>query len=181
MFNMSDKPSAQAAIFAEKCDKVTKQLSNLQQRERRLVRPGSLQTRSALGAVAMAAASGVSTSVVSSLIDELLTAPSLAAILHPAVTQEELANSKSGLTKFLLPDLVPTMVCLDLACTTPVPHQICRSLVDLARKRQQGEMKCSSCGNSFTIMFFVFLFCFVLFIIQGNKLSSPVTKTLPLE
>ena len=140
MFHVNDKPSAQAAVFAEKYDKVTKQLANLQPKPKRLgSRASSVQARSALGAVAMAAASGVNASVVSSLMDELLSIPSLAAVLHPSVREEELESDRSGLSKLLSPDFVPAMVCLDLACTLTVPRPISESLVELALRRIQGN------------------------------------------
>lgn len=141
MFEMHSKPSAQAAIFAEKYSSAFKELSKLQPKARQsLSRRGSAPSRT-LGAVAMAAASGVTSSVVSNLIDELLTSPNLASILLPDVDCEDEAIKKSLLYRFVSPQLIPVMVCLDLACTANVSFEMCKSLVETANSRLvQGKI-----------------------------------------
>lgn len=138
MFNMQEKPSAQAAVFAEKYAKKVKHLESLQPKTRRAMTPGlmkSLKPLGALGAVAMAAASGSETVLVSSRIDELLATASLTAILNPNLKPEDWVNGNSTLTKFFNPQFVPTMVYFDLACTVSVSLSTCRALLDMARSR----------------------------------------------
>ena len=144
MFNMAQKPSAQAAVFAEKYDKSVKHLESLQPKASRISSQGLLKSRKPLGAlraVAMAAASGSHTSLISSLIDELLTTPSLAAVLNPSISSEDMATGNSTLVKFLDPQMVPTMLCVDLACTAAVSWSVCKSLLEMAKSRLvEGRM-----------------------------------------
>ena len=138
MFNMEEKPSAQAAVFAEKYAKKVKHLESLQPKTRRAMTPGLIKLQKplgALGAVAMAAASGSETVLASSCIDELLATPSLTAILNPNLKPEEWVNGNSTLIKSFNPQFVPTMVYFDLACTVSVSLSTCRALLDMARSR----------------------------------------------
>ena len=138
MFNMAQKPSAQAAVFAEKYGKTVKQLESLLPKVRRVTAQGLSKSRKplgGLGAVAMAAASGASTSMVSNLIDELLTMPSLTAILNPSLNPEDLASGNATLVKFLDPYMVPTMLCVDLACTAAISWSVCKTLLEMAKSR----------------------------------------------
>ena len=138
MFNMAEKPSAQAAVFAEKYSKTVKHLESLQPKVRRVTTQGLSKSRKplgGLGAVAMAAASGASTSVVSNVIDELLAMPSLNAVLNPSLTPEDLANGNSTLVKFLDPKMVPTMLCVDLTSTASVSWSVCKTLLEMAKSR----------------------------------------------
>lgn len=147
MFNMAQKPSAQAAVFAEKYDKSVKHLESLQPKASRISSQGLLKSRKPLGAlraVAMAAASGSHTSLISSLIDELLTTPSLAAILNPSISSEDMATGNSILVKFLDPQMVPTMLCVDLACTAAVSWSVCKSLLEMAKSRLIEDPSASS-------------------------------------
>jgi len=139
MFQMHDKPSAQAAIFAEKFTNAFKELSKLQPRTRRNLSRRSSTSRT-MGAVAMAAASGVTSSVVSNLIDELLTSPNLFEILLHNLDPADEAIQKSPLYRYVHPELIPAMVCLDLACTANVSWQVCKNLLDTAKSRHlQGQ------------------------------------------
>lgn len=138
MFHISQKPSAQAAVFAEKYSKSVKHLESLQPKTRRVTTQGLSKHHKplgALGAVAMAAASGSQTSLVSNLIDELLTTPSLAAVLNPSLSPEVLVSGNSTLVKFLDPQMVPTMLCIDLACTTSVSWSVSKALLEMAKSR----------------------------------------------
>ena len=143
MFNMAEKPSAQALAFAEKYSKTMKHLESLQPKGRRVQSQGLLKSRKplgGLGAVAMAAASGASNSMVSNLIDELLAMPSLSAVLDPSLTPENLANGNSTLVKFMDPEIVPTMLCVDLASTAAVSWSVCKTLLDMGKSRiTEGE------------------------------------------
>lgn len=143
MFNMAEKPSAQALAFAEKYSKTMKHLESLQPKGRRVQSQGLLKSRKplgGLGAVAMAAASGASNSMVSNLIDELLAMPSLSAVLDPSLTPENLANGNSTLVKFMDPEMVPTMLCVDLASTAAVSWSVCKTLLDMGKSRiTEGE------------------------------------------
>ncbi|XP_048586399.1 zinc finger FYVE domain-containing protein 26-like isoform X2 [Nematostella vectensis] len=133
MFQLQDKPSAQAALFANKYSVAFKQLSSLQPRSRKKdTRPSTSKT---LGAVAMAAASGVTSSLVSNVIDELLTLPNLEGVMLPGVVGQEESSEGHHLSRFVGPDLVPVMVCLDLACTANVPWEVCKTLLDTAASR----------------------------------------------
>ena len=144
MFNMADKQSGQAAIFAEKYDKSVKQLESLQPKERRISRQGLSKSRlplGGLGAVAMAAASGVGTSLASSLVDDLLGTASFAAVLNPSLSFEDVESGNPALRKFLDPNLVPTMLCVDLACTASVTWPVCRAFLEMAKSRlTKGEL-----------------------------------------
>lgn len=138
MFNMAENPSAQAAVFAEKYAKNVKHLESLQPKPRRVMVQSLSKSRKplgGLGAVAMAAASGSHASLVSSRIDELLTTPSLAAVLNPSLKPDDLASGNSTLVKFLDPNMVPTMLCMDLACTVPVSWSVCKALLEMAKSR----------------------------------------------
>lgn len=140
---MAEKPSAQAAVFAEKYSKIVKHLESLQPKGRRVKTQSLLKSRKplgGLGAVAMAAASGASSSVVSNLIDELLAMPSLSAVLDLSLTPEDLANGNSTLVKFLDPEMIPTMLCVDLASTTAVSWSVCKTLLEMGKSRiTEGE------------------------------------------
>lgn len=138
MFNMAEKPSAQAAVFAEKYSKSVKHLESLQPKARKTKTQGLSKSRKPLGAlgnVAMAAASGSYSSMVSSLMDELLTTPSLAAVLNPSLNPEDLVSGNSTLVKFLDPQMVPTMLCVDLACSAAVSWSVCKALLEMAKSR----------------------------------------------
>ena len=144
MFNMAEKPSAQAAVFAEKYSKALRDLESLQPKARRLPVQGHSKSRKplgALGAVAMAAASGANSSLVSDLIDKLLSIPSLSAVLNPSLRQEDLASGNSTLVKFLDPQMVPTMLCVDLACIAAVSWSVCKTLLEMAKSRIIGGNK----------------------------------------
>ena len=134
MFQLQDKPSAQAAIFAEKFSNAFKELSRLQPRVRTSQSRRSSTSRT-LGAVAMAAASGVTSSVVSNLVDELLTSPNLSAILLYDSEGGGEGVKKSSLFKYIHPELLPMMVCLDLACTANVSWEVCKNLLETAKSR----------------------------------------------
>lgn len=137
MFNMEQKPSAQAAVFAEKYAKSVKHLESLQPKTKRVVTQGLSKSRKplgGLGAVAMAAASGSHTSLASSL-DELLNTPSLAAVLNPSLKAEDMASGNSTLVKLIDAKMVPTMLCTDLACTVAVSWSMCKALLEMAKSR----------------------------------------------
>lgn len=138
MFNIAEEPSAQAAVFAEKYAKKVKHLESLQPKTKRAMTPGIMKSQNSLGvlgAVAMAAASGSQTSLVSSQIEELLSTPSLAAVLNPSVKPEDLVTGNSSLVKCFDPQFVPTMLYLDLACTVSVAWSTCKALLDMAKSR----------------------------------------------
>ena len=149
MFNMAEKPSAQAAVFAKKYGKALRDLESLQPKVRRLPTQGLSKSRKplgALGAVAMAAASGANTSLVSDLIDKLLSIPCLSAVFNPSLGPEDLASGNSNLVKFLDPQMVPTMLCVDLACTAAVSWSVCKTLLEMAKSRIiSGKKTCHKC------------------------------------
>ena len=149
MFNIKDKPSSQSAVFAEQYEGMVKKLASLQPRGRRTLDcQGGVKGKSALGAVAMAAAVGVTRSDVSNLIDKLLTSPALPAGLS-GHGEEDLTPTKFALAKFLLPSLIPTMICLDLACTVANTRQMCKTLLDMAKGRlTEGIMLVSKIYSS---------------------------------
>lgn len=138
MFHMHGKQSANAAIFAEKFSVVFKDLSNLQRRTR--ASPSHLNSSSrTLGAVAMAAASGVSSTVTSHSIDQLLTSSIPSPVVLSDMETSDDVIKKSPLYGYIHPDLIPAMVCLDLACTVNAPMEVCKNLLDTAKSRlQQG-------------------------------------------
>ena len=145
MFNMAQKPSAQAALFAEKYSKSVKHLESLQPKGRRIMASQGLsrsrKPMGALGAVAMAAASGSYTSQISKLIDDLLTTPSLAAVVNPSLNPEDLTSGNSTLVKYLNPQMVPAMLCIDMASTAEVSWSVCKTLLEMAKSRlTEGKM-----------------------------------------
>ena len=139
MFNMVQKPSAQAAMFAEKYSKSVKHLESLQPKARRIMASQGLSRSrkpiGALGAVAVAAASGSYTSQISKLIDDLLTTPSLAAVVNPSLNPEDLTSCSSTLVRYLNPQMVPAMLCIDMASTTDVSCSVCKTLLEMAKSR----------------------------------------------
>ena len=146
MFNMKDEVSSQSTVFAEQYEGTVKRLISLQPKGRRIIgQQGIMKGKSVLGAVAMAAAAGVTTPAVPPLVDELLTSPALPVVLSDQ-QEEVMTPTKVALSQHLVPSLVPTMICVDLACTVATTGQTCKTLLEMANGRlNEGSFHLKFC------------------------------------
>lgn len=135
MFSVKEELSSLSAVFAEQYEGTVKRLVSLQPKGRRAIgQQVSVRGKSVLGAVAMAAAAGVTTSSISHLVEELLTSPALP-VLISGQREGDITPTKFALAKHLMASLVPTMICLDLTCTVATTGQMCKALIEMALGR----------------------------------------------